>query len=66
MRLPRDMSGEDLAAVLRRHYGYRLVRQKGSHMTLNGGLPAIGPFRVPLGSVQKPPSYSVDGSRPTG
>ena len=34
MRLPRDMSGDDLAAVLRRRYGYRLVRQRGSHMTL--------------------------------
>ena len=34
MRLPRDMSGEDLAALLRRRFGYRLVRQSGSHMTL--------------------------------
>ena len=34
MRLPRDMSGEGLAALLRRRYGYRLVRQRGSHMTL--------------------------------
>lgn len=34
MRLPRDMSGEDLAALLRRHYGYQLVRQRGSHVTL--------------------------------
>ena len=34
MRLPRDMSGEDLAALLRRRYGYQLVRQRGSHMTL--------------------------------
>ncbi len=30
------MSGEDLAALLRHHYGYRLVRQRGSHMTLTG------------------------------
>ena len=36
MRLPRDLSGEDLAALLRRRYGYRLVRQRGSHMTLTG------------------------------
>ena len=34
MRLPRDMSGEDLSALLRRCYGYRIVRQRGSHMTL--------------------------------
>ena len=36
MRLPRDLSGEDLAALLRRRYGYRFVRQSGSHMTLTG------------------------------
>ena len=34
MRLPRDMSGEDLAGQLRRRYGYQLVRQRGSHMAL--------------------------------
>lgn len=34
MRLPRDLSGENLARLLRRHYGYQLTRQKGSHMTL--------------------------------
>ena len=28
------MSGEDLAVLLRRRYGYQLVRQRGSHMTL--------------------------------
>ncbi len=28
------MSGEDLAGRLRRCYGYELVRQRGSHMTL--------------------------------
>lgn len=34
MTLPRDLSGDDLARLLHRHYGYRLVRQNGSHMTL--------------------------------
>ncbi len=34
MRLQRDMSGEALAAVLRRRYGNGIVRQRGSHMTL--------------------------------
>ena len=33
MTLPRDLSGDDLARLLYRHYGYRIVRQKGSHMT---------------------------------
>lgn len=33
MRLPRDLSGRDLARRLERHYGYRVTRTKGSHMT---------------------------------
>jgi len=39
MRLPRDTSGEELGALLKR-YGYEVTRQTGSHMrlttTLNG------------------------------
>ena len=35
MRLPRDLSGADLAESLRRHFGYRFVRQRGSHITLS-------------------------------
>ena len=49
MRLPRDMSGEDLAGQLRRRYGYQLVRQRGSHMTLtrtSGGESADEPVRL--------------------
>ena len=34
MRLPRDISGDELVRLLRRRYGYRFVRQKGSHMRL--------------------------------
>ena len=34
MRLPRDLSGDDLNKLLRRHYGYRFLRQRGSHITL--------------------------------
>ena len=33
MRLPRDLSGRDLARALRR-YGYALTRETGSHMRL--------------------------------
>ncbi len=33
MKLPRDVSGEELALRLAR-FGYRLVRQTGSHMRL--------------------------------
>ena len=33
MRLPRDLSGEQLAVLLRR-YGYKVTRQTGSHVRL--------------------------------
>ncbi len=32
--LPRDMPGDELVRLLRRRYGYRMVRQRGSHMRL--------------------------------
>ena len=34
MRLPRDLSGDELVRLLRRHYGYQVIRQRGSHMRL--------------------------------
>ena len=33
MRLPRDLSGSDLAQVLRK-FGYSITRQTGSHLRL--------------------------------
>ena len=33
MKLPRDLSGRDLASLLRR-YGYEISRQTGSHIRL--------------------------------
>ena len=33
MKLPRDLSGEKVASLLARRYGYRVIRTKGSHMT---------------------------------
>ncbi len=33
MRLPRDLSGMELASLLRR-YGYEMTRQTGSHLRL--------------------------------
>jgi predicted RNA binding protein YcfA (HicA-like mRNA interferase family) len=53
MRLPRDLSGEELAARLGR-YGYEVTRQSGSHMRLTsteGGqhhitIPRHGSLRV--------------------
>ena len=51
MRLPRDVSGTDLAKVLQA-YGYRVTRQTGSHMRLTTGLAvgvacAASTFRTP-------------------
>lgn len=34
MKLPRNLSGEDLASLLRR-YGYTVSRQSGSHIRLS-------------------------------
>lgn len=34
MKLPRDLSGDDVARLLCRCYGYRIARQSGSHMML--------------------------------
>ena len=39
MRLPRDLSGQDLAKALR-HLGYEVTRQKGSHMRLTAATAA--------------------------
>jgi predicted RNA binding protein YcfA (HicA-like mRNA interferase family) len=53
MRLPRDLTGIELAFLLRQ-YGYEITRQTGSHMRLTtalGGehhvtIPAHDPLRV--------------------
>ena len=34
MKLPRDLSGAEVAKRLARHYGYRMTRSRGSHMTV--------------------------------
>ena len=34
MTLPRDLSDDELVRLLRRNYGYRVIRQWGSHMRL--------------------------------
>ena len=60
MKLPRDMGGEELAALLGR-YGYKITRQTGSHMRLTSNskgfehhitIPRHKPLRVgTLGSI---------------
>ena len=34
MKLPRDLSGTEVARRLAGHYGYRVTRNRGSHMTV--------------------------------
>jgi len=34
MKLPRDLSGEEVVKLLNRHFGYQLRRSRGSHMTV--------------------------------
>jgi len=32
MKIPRDLSGNDLAKTLCRQWGYRVIHQEGSHI----------------------------------
>jgi predicted RNA binding protein YcfA (HicA-like mRNA interferase family) len=45
-KLPRDVSGEQLATALAR-LGYREVRQTGSHIRMKGGRGGEEPVTVP-------------------
>ena len=40
MRLPRDLSGGEVARLLGRHYGYRINRNRGSHTTVTAETPS--------------------------
>lgn len=46
MRLPREISGEELAKRLER-YGYRITRQTGSHMRLTTSLQGEHHITIP-------------------
>lgn len=52
MRLPRDVSGEELARLLAR-YGYRVTRQTGSHFRLTTTLGGEHHITVPRHSPLK-------------
>lgn len=54
MKLPRDLSGDELARALMR-YGYQITRQTGSHMRLSSNftgtqhhvtIPAHSPLKI--------------------
>lgn len=46
MRLPRDISGDDLAQALT-VFGYQVTRQTGSHMRLTTALPSEHHVTIP-------------------
>ena len=46
MRLPRDLSGDEVARLLARHYGYRVKRSRGSHMTVTRATPGATPHSI--------------------
>ena len=46
MKIPRDLSGEDLAKLLRK-FGYQVVRQKGSHLRLTTETPNEHHITIP-------------------
>jgi predicted RNA binding protein YcfA (HicA-like mRNA interferase family) len=47
MRLPRDLSGSELAAALCRHWGYSVVHQRGSHIILQTEVPSHHRLAIP-------------------
>jgi predicted RNA binding protein YcfA (HicA-like mRNA interferase family) len=47
MKLPRDLSGEDLVAALCKHWGYVKVNQVGSHVVLQTEEPIHHRIAVP-------------------
>jgi predicted RNA binding protein YcfA (HicA-like mRNA interferase family) len=47
MKIPRDLSGQDLIKLLVRHWGYRQVHQVGSHSILETDTPVHQRLAVP-------------------
>jgi predicted RNA binding protein YcfA (HicA-like mRNA interferase family) len=47
MKLPRDLSGENLVAHLSKHWGYTKVHQVGSHIILQTQEPSSHRIAVP-------------------
>ncbi len=47
MKLPRDLSGEELVAALCRLWGYRRTHQVGSHILLETDVPSHQRISVP-------------------
>ncbi len=54
MKLPRDLSGQDLIRLLCRDLGYRKVNQEGSHVILQTESPRHHRIAVPDHSALRP------------
>ncbi len=47
MKIPRDLSGQDLVNMLCRNWGYRVMHQEGSHIVLETEEPSHQRVAVP-------------------
>ena len=47
MKIPRDLSGQELVKALCRDWGYQKVHQSGSHVILQTGAPASHRIAIP-------------------
>ena len=47
MKIPRDLTGGELAVLLRRKLGYEITRQKGSHIRLTTQEPSEHHVTIP-------------------
>jgi predicted RNA binding protein YcfA (HicA-like mRNA interferase family) len=47
MKLPRDLSGDNLAKHLCKHWGYAQVHQVGSHLILQTSVPVHHRIAIP-------------------
>jgi predicted RNA binding protein YcfA (HicA-like mRNA interferase family) len=47
MKIPRGLSGKDLATLLCREWGYRIIHQQGSHIVLETETPTQHRVAVP-------------------
>lgn len=52
-RIPRDVRGNELVRLLSRHYGYREVRQTGSHVRVRTDQNGSHSVTIPQHSVLK-------------
>ena len=47
MKIPRDLSGREIAKMLCKHWDYRQVHQEGSHIILQTDIPSHQRIPVP-------------------